>query len=70
LEALVFVTMRGADRDTVAAFELAVAEVPHVLKAQRLFGQPDYLLRVIARDLSNFQQMYDERLATSPAYSA
>ncbi|HEX8520197.1 MAG TPA: Lrp/AsnC family transcriptional regulator, partial [Pseudonocardia sp.] len=42
-EALVLVTMRAADRDTVDAFERAVAEVPHVLAAQRLFGDPDYL---------------------------
>lgn len=29
-EALVFVTMRGADRDTVDAFEQAVAAIPNV----------------------------------------
>jgi DNA-binding Lrp family transcriptional regulator len=65
-EALVFVTMRGADRGTVDAFEEAVAAVPHVLQAQRLFGDPDYLLRVIARDLPAFQQLYDDRLTTLP----
>ena len=65
-EALVFVTMHGADRDTVAAFEDAVADIPHVLQAQRLFGEPDYLLRVISRDLPHFQQLYDERLSTLP----
>jgi DNA-binding Lrp family transcriptional regulator len=65
-EALVFVTMRDATRDTLDAFEQAVTEVPHVLQAQRLFGDPDYLLRVIARDLPAFQQLYDERLATLP----
>ena len=47
-EALVFVTMRAADRDTVDAFEQAVAAIPDVLQAQRLFGDPDYLLRVIS----------------------
>jgi DNA-binding Lrp family transcriptional regulator len=34
--------------------------------AQRLFGDPDCLLRVITRDLSAFQQIYDDRLATLP----
>src|SRR5688500_17166342 len=43
-EALVFVTMRGADRDTLEAFEQAVTDLPNVLQAQRLFGQPDYVL--------------------------
>jgi DNA-binding Lrp family transcriptional regulator len=65
-EALVFVTMRGADRDTVDAFEQAVAAVPHVVLAQRLFGDPDYLLRVVTRDLPDFQRVYDDRLSTLP----
>ena len=64
-EALVFVTMRYADRQTVAAFEEHVADIPNVLQAQRLFGDPDYLLRVVARDLP-LRQLYDERLATLP----
>jgi DNA-binding Lrp family transcriptional regulator len=65
-EALVFVTMRGGDRATVDAFEQAVAAIPHVRQAQRLFGEPDYLLRVITADLAAFQELYDERLATLP----
>ena len=65
-DALVFVTMRDGDRDTVNAFEQAVAAIPHVLQAQRLFGDPDYLLRVIARDLPAFQKLYDDRLAALP----
>lgn len=65
-EALVFVTMHSADRDTLASFEEAVVEVPHVLQAQRLFGDPDFLLRVVARDLADFQRLYDERLSGLP----
>ncbi|BBC31709.1 Transcriptional regulator, AsnC family [Streptomyces graminofaciens] len=65
-EALVFATLSWEDRDTVTAFEQAVTEVPHVVQAQRLFGEPDYLLRVVAADLTVFQQLYDQRLATLP----
>ncbi|MFI8325578.1 Lrp/AsnC family transcriptional regulator [Streptomyces sp. NPDC085529] len=65
-EALVFVTLRWETPDTVTAFEDAVAAVPHVLQAQRLFGEPDYLLRVATTDLTAFQQLYDERLARLP----
>ena len=65
-EALVFVTMQKVDRGTIDAFEDAVAGLPHVLQAQRLFGSPDYLLRVIARDLPAFQALYDGGLATLP----
>ena len=65
-EALVFVTMRSAVRDKLEAFEQAVRGIPSVLEAQRLFGTPDYLLRVVTRDLPAFQQLYDTRLATLP----
>ena len=65
-EALVFVTMNGADRRTIDAFEQAVAAIGAIQQAQRLFGDPDYLLRVITRDLPAFQAVYDDQLATLP----
>ncbi|MFI7021057.1 Lrp/AsnC family transcriptional regulator [Streptomyces coeruleorubidus] len=65
-EALVFVTLHWEDADTVSAFEKGVAAVPHVLQAQRLFGDPDYLLRVATTDLAAFQQLYDQQLARLP----
>ncbi|MGW6226643.1 Lrp/AsnC family transcriptional regulator [Cellulosimicrobium cellulans] len=65
-EALVFVTMRSADRETVATFEAAVADVRNVTQALRLFGDPDYLLRVIAADLPAFQRLYDDQLSALP----
>lgn len=65
-ESLVFVTMRRSDGDTVRAFEDAVGDIANVLQAQRLFGEPDYLLRVVARDLVAFQSLYDEVLSTLP----
>jgi DNA-binding Lrp family transcriptional regulator len=65
-EALVFVTMRYEDRETIAAFERQLAAIPQVLSAQRLFGDPDYLLPVVARDLPAYRQLYDEELATLP----
>jgi DNA-binding Lrp family transcriptional regulator len=65
-EALVFVTMRQADRTALAAFEEAVVTLPNVLQAERLFGDPDYLLRVVSADLPAFQRLYDEQLAGLP----
>jgi DNA-binding Lrp family transcriptional regulator len=65
-EALVFATLHQGDHDTVAAFEDALATIPQVLQAQRLFGDPDYLLRIITTDLASFQRLYDERLSALP----
>ena len=65
-EALVFVTMREGGRDSLNAFEAAASAIPNVIHAQRLFGDPDYLLRVITRDLAAFQQLYDDELSALP----
>lgn len=65
-QTMAFVTMRESTRDVIAAFEAAVDKVPYVLGADRLFGEPDYLLRVVARDLSHFQEIYDEQLSALP----
>lgn len=65
-EALVFATMREGGSDTLVAFESAVADIPEVVQAQRLFGDPDYLLRVVSRDLESFQDLYDVSLSALP----
>ena len=61
--AIVFVTLREGDRQTVSAFEASLKEIPQIIQAQRLFGDPDYLLHVITQDLPAFQQLYDEKLS-------
>jgi DNA-binding Lrp family transcriptional regulator len=65
-QALVFVTMRQEDRDTLLGFEEAVARIPQVVQAQRLFGDPDYLLRVLTPDLGAYQRLEDDHLAALP----
>jgi DNA-binding Lrp family transcriptional regulator len=62
-EALVFVSITLQNRHTALGFEQAVAALPEVHHAQRLFGDPDYLLRVRTADLPSFQRFWDEHLA-------
>lgn len=64
--AMVFVTLREGDRTAVEAFENALVALPQVVDAQRLFGEPDYLLHVITQDLPAFQRLYDESLSSLP----
>jgi hypothetical protein len=54
------------NRQAVEAFEAALVEIPQVFDAQRLFGEPDYLLHVITQDLPAFQRLYDDSLSTLP----
>jgi DNA-binding Lrp family transcriptional regulator len=65
-EVLVQVTMDREDAATVADFERGLAEIPEVRHAERLFGDPDYLLRVATADIAAYQTLRDEQLATLP----
>lgn len=63
-EALVFVTLK--DRQSLGPFEAAVGQIPRISEALRLFGEPDFLLKVIAEDLPSYQRFYDEVLVGLP----
>jgi DNA-binding Lrp family transcriptional regulator len=65
-EVLVFVTMDREDAATIAGFESGLANVPEVRHAERLFGDPDYLVRVATANIDAYQKLRDERLATLP----
>jgi DNA-binding Lrp family transcriptional regulator len=40
-----------------------VAAIPHVIQAQRLFGDPDYLPRIVTTGLAAYQRLQDEKLS-------
>jgi DNA-binding Lrp family transcriptional regulator len=65
-EAIVFITMRQEDHDTLVSFEAGLAAIPHVVQAERLFGDPDYLLRILTTDLAAYQRLQDEQLSALP----
>lgn len=58
--------MRQEDRETILGFEAAVAGIPNVMQAERLFGDPDYLLRVVTADLAAYQRLQDDKLTALP----
>lgn len=63
---IVFVTLREGHHQAVLDFESALQGIPQIVQAQRLFGDPDYLLQVITADLPTFQKLYDEHLSRLP----
>jgi len=65
-EVLVSVTMDREDASTIEAFEARLAEVPEISRAERLFGDPDYLIRVATADIAAYQSLRDEVLAALP----
>ncbi|MCA1360904.1 Lrp/AsnC family transcriptional regulator [Bradyrhizobium sp. IC3069] len=64
--AIVYATLREGSRENVLAFEKALLGVPEIVQAQRLFGEPDYMLHVVSKDLATFQRLYDDSLLALP----
>jgi DNA-binding Lrp family transcriptional regulator len=65
-EVVVLITMRRADTPTVEEFERLLAQIRNVTSAQRLFGEPDYVLHVFCADIADYQRLWDEQLGTLP----
>jgi Lrp/AsnC family transcriptional regulator, leucine-responsive regulatory protein len=68
-QVLVWVDLLQGTRDVIEAFERALLDIPDVIEAQRLFGEPDYLLRVWVRDSDEYERIYTNRLAALPGIS-
>jgi Lrp/AsnC family transcriptional regulator, leucine-responsive regulatory protein len=68
-QVLVWVDLVQGTREVIEAFERALLDIPDVVEAQRLFGEPDYLLRVAVRDSEDYERLYTNRLAALPGVS-
>jgi Lrp/AsnC family transcriptional regulator, leucine-responsive regulatory protein len=65
-QSFVSIVMKHNDKPTMSEFERQVAELPQIVEAHRLFGEPDYLLRVAVEDIAAFERFYAETLAALP----
>lgn len=64
----VFLGVKLATRGRVSLedFERAVSAIPEVQTAEHVLGLYDYRLRVVARDLSDFERILRRRIMTLP----
>ncbi len=65
-EVLVFVDLTRNARATFEQFEAAVAELDEVIEVRRMFGLPDYLVRVATASLESFEAFVSTRLGDVP----
>lgn len=63
-EVVAFATLSRPD--ALEEFDAAIAAVPEIVEAQRLFGEPDYLIRIVAADREAYQRLYDKVLSRLP----
>jgi DNA-binding Lrp family transcriptional regulator len=65
-EVLVNVDLAYKDRDTVERFEAEVAALDEVIELRRMFGLPDYIVRVGTADLDTFEAFVTAGLGAVP----
>ncbi|MEO0399801.1 MAG: Lrp/AsnC family transcriptional regulator [Pseudomonadota bacterium] len=66
LNAFVSVTLRDQKTDTLATFETSVVARPEIMDCVLMSGDSDYLLRVICRDLDDYQRLHRDVLTALP----
>lgn len=64
--AFALVETEQANRPHIERFEAELATIPDVVEAHRALGVPDYILKVVARDLAHYERIYMERLSALP----
>ncbi|MEU9112399.1 Lrp/AsnC family transcriptional regulator [Streptomyces sp. NPDC048483] len=65
-EVNVNVELSHKDRETVENFEARVASFDEVIEFRRMFGLPDYFLRIATADLSSYERFVTYKLEDTP----
>ncbi len=64
------ITLAAKGRTGLADFERAASAIPEVQTVQHVLGLYDYRLRVVARDISDFERVLRRRIMTLPGVGA
>ncbi len=63
---IVNISLKSQSQELLDAFEKAVAAAPSVVSCHLMSGEDDYLLTVLARDLSDYERIHKEEFARFP----
>ena len=62
----VHISLKNQTREVLDAFEEAVVEIPEVMECYLLAGQSDYIVRVIFKDLTDFERLHVNEFTRLP----
>jgi len=62
----VFIALHREVESELAAFELAVRDIPEVMECYLMTGEFDYLLRVVVSDMADFERLHRDSLTRLP----
>ena len=70
LQAFVEITLTSQSREAMDCFEQAVGEFSDILECHLMSGNADYILRIAASDLEQFDRIHRDCLSRLPGVSA
>ena len=64
----VFVSVRTSQHNEawLSQFSTGVSKIPEVVEFYRLSGETDYLLKVLTRDIADYDRVYKQIIKTAP----
>ena len=66
MTAIVHISLSGQFEKTLSEFEAAVKHCPNVLSCHLMSGEYDYILRIAAKDLQDYERIHKEWLTAMP----
>lgn len=66
MTAIVHISLSGQFEKSLAEFEAAIKNCPNVLSCHLMTGEYDYVLRIAARDLADYERIHKQWLSAMP----
>ncbi|MEQ8297376.1 MAG: Lrp/AsnC family transcriptional regulator [Nitratireductor sp.] len=66
MTAIVHISLSGQFEKSLAEFEAAIKRCPNVLSCHLMSGEYDYVIRIAARDLEDYERVHKEWLTAMP----
>ena len=66
MTAIVHISLSGQFETTLSEFEAAVKRCPNILSCHLMSGEYDYILRIAAKDLQDYERIHKEWLTAMP----
>lgn len=70
IQAFVEISLTSQSEESLQAFEAAVIQTEEILECHLMTGSADYMLRVAARDVADFEHIHRNRLSRLPGVAS
>lgn len=70
IQAFVEISLTSQSEESLTAFEEAVTRTDEILECHLMTGSADYMLRVAARDVADFERIHRNRLSRLPGVAS